>query len=233
MALFFVQAIPVYAQGTISVSITPVNVPDPLQVGEEVEYRLSWSCSSSTSSCNNYEMGYTLPPELEFVTIAAPPGLSTTYTPGAPGGGQALFEFSGAGGTALEATITARVGYYESPNPNLDIGGTITATVDTTGSPTPVTPNITDTPDPVDLEPPTFQWSVSKAKTQPAGSTEPAVDNNVGYQLTYCSDSPIGNVDVVSAVMTDTLPVGTVIVDPDGGTVTGCLLYTSPSPRDA
>jgi len=212
LLLYTLQTLPAYAQATVNVSYEAVNIPDPVEVGQEISYKIKWSCASSTSDCDTFDLNYTLPSGFDFVSMATPPGYSASETGGVVNINTPTLN----GGDSAEATLVLRVGYSEAPDNNFPVQGTLAVTTDTGAA-----LNETDPLDPITLDPPTTQWDVTKTKTQPAGSTEPAVDNPVGYRLQYCSASTTGNVDIANAVLVDTFPAGATVVDPDGGNVSG------------
>ncbi|MEM7531354.1 MAG: SdrD B-like domain-containing protein [Chloroflexota bacterium] len=200
-----------HAAATINFQVIPVDVPDPVEVGETMTYRFAWSCSGSTSECAGFSLEHTLSPNLELINAAQPTGYTRVIS-----GTTITWDGPAADGASIEALLEVRV-RYDSPT-GIDIPLDGTTTIEAGGESFDVTvdPPVTVTVD--EAEP---QWSVSKTKIAPAGDVEPVVNGDITYQLSYCSDSAIGNVSVADATMVDTFPANATVIEADGGTVTG------------
>ena len=90
-----------------------------------------------------------------------------------------------------------------------------------------------DDHDPAEILIETFDLALIKL-FNPAGSDFPLIQNrNVAFEIQIGNQ---GTVDATQIEITDYIPTGLTLDDPnwtDNGNGTACLLYTSPSPRDA
>ena len=70
----------------------------------------------------------------------------------------------------------------------------------------------------------TLNWSIKKARVSPATNLKPAPNTDVGYQVDFCSNSAVGNVNLTGVALKDAFPVGAVVVNNGGATVSGSEL---------
>jgi len=71
-------------------------------------------------------------------------------------------------------------------------------------------------PPPIDVLPPSPQWSLEKVRTSPSASLLPTWDTDVSYTISICSDTAVGNVSLSGVQLVDAFPANAQIIN-DGG----------------
>ena len=198
---------------------------------ENFTYTLFYSCSSNTSHCNDVVITDPLPADIEYVT-AIVGGDPATISHDA-GTNTVIFDFTDdiEAGTTGQVQIIGRIPMWSDAVPGEPM--TNTATIDASNATNPLDSN----PEVVTLTPGTVPANYGKYLV---GSTL-SLDVPIVYRLYV---SPRSN-PLTSLTITDSLPTGSTFVscvtnraygvctyDAASHTITGCLLYTSPSPRD-
>lgn len=181
--------------------------------GEYVQYRFTFSCSGLDSSCGSTDIVDALDSNLDFVDVQVGAGWTGSYDSGDHEVTISKADFLD--GEASEATITARVRFGTPGGITIPNDGTITYSTPSggaSGTDTSATYNVSTAA-------PTASWTVVKSKVTPSGN--PAPDGDVEFQLSMCATTGIGNIDLDSASLVDTLPAGTTVTDAGGGTVDG------------
>ncbi len=200
--------------GTQSLIKELISTPTP-QVGEEVEYRLSFQCSGLVSDCGELSITDTLPAGMTLVSCTGAPPVFTLNCP--PGGttlgitkgyvGDANGAYSD-GNTAV-MVVKARIGLDVVPGVAL----TNEAASTITNADLPANLNITSTAGTVTVGDPTPNWSLEKRRTSPSINLSPTWDTDVSYEVKLCSNSAIGNVDLTNVHLVDVYPAGANIIN--------------------
>jgi len=213
-----VSVITVVAPGTASAGIATFSMEliggeRTVSSGEYVQYRFSYSCSGLDSSCGATTIVDTLDSNLEYVDITVGAGWTGSYDSNTRKVTVSSPDFLD--GEASEATLTVRVAFGTAGSVAIPNNGTITyATPSGGGSGVETSATYT-----VTTAAPSASWTVSKSKTSPSGN--PAPDGDVVYSLSLCATTGLGNVDLATASLVDTIPANTTITDAGGGTVSG------------
>ncbi|MEM7531643.1 MAG: SdrD B-like domain-containing protein [Chloroflexota bacterium] len=203
-----------HAEGVLTLNKEGVNIPNPIDVGTTVEFRITWSCSSLTADCGSVTISDTLPSTLEYLSHATPSGYTSDYNDTTNTITWHNDAFND--GDSAEALVTARVA-YDAPA-DTPISNTATGSIsDPAGGTDPIT---LSTPVETTTQAPTNQWSVHKRIVLPANG-QPAVGEDVVYQVQLCANSAIGNVSLFEAQLIDTFPSGATVISHSGGTVAG------------
>ncbi|HIP70180.1 MAG TPA: hypothetical protein EYH05_02150, partial [Anaerolineae bacterium] len=224
----FINLLPAAAQSgdTVTVEKTFVGGGTYLQVqsGEVFEYQLRYSCALITpgANCDNAAIVDDLPPELEFVSAPPLPGVSLVYDPVLhrvtvtfPDGIALGQDGLNAGDTGL---ITFRVRFIPGTLGSVTADNSAVITATAAGNPlTGVSGIIT-----AETLPGTFQMTVQKShqNTTEAGVIDvpPALIFQTVYDIDVCGPTDIGGVNMLNAIITDTLPAtASFISAADGG----------------
>ncbi|HFE67090.1 MAG TPA: hypothetical protein ENJ93_07485, partial [Chloroflexi bacterium] len=184
-----------------------------VQSGEVFDYEIRYSCAlvSSNTNCDDATITDDLPPELEFVSFAPAPGTSMNYDPGlhrvtitfpnGVGPGQDGLRAGDTGLVVFRVRFTpGTLGSVTADN-SADISAVISSTL-----------TLTDTSDVITAEtlPGTFQMTAQKShqNTSQAGVIDvpPALTFQTVYDINVCGPTDIGGVNLLNAIITDTLP---------------------------
>ncbi|MCB1588726.1 MAG: hypothetical protein KDI56_07470, partial [Xanthomonadales bacterium] len=209
LALFLFASVPAWAQNQSLLTELNPATPTAFAPGATVVYRVTASCNNLTGGCGNLNISDTLPVQLEALSCNAPPSVSCTITGG--GTGYSINKTPYNGGDTLAITLTTRVRLGEDP-----AAGVINTANATAGNVT--NPMVSSSAPPISINAGTPNWQVRKQRIDPTG-VAPAPGAPVTYRVQLCSVSGVGNVDLDNAVLVDTLPTGTTVVDAGGGTV--------------
>lgn len=202
----FLHAIPVFAAGTLLLSITlGPGYSGPFSVGEEIQYRISFSCNSLQESCGDLLITSAIDPNLEVISLEVPVGFNGNIA----GQDISITRPDYQDGSAAEALVTVRV--RESASPDVDITTTVNGTI---SEPTGGTGDVTTSLD-IDIEPSSFLWEIQKSMVAPEGSN-PALDANVTYEVQVSPETLIGNLDADTLTVVDTYPEGAIVVNATG-----------------
>jgi len=204
--LIIFHTIPTFAAGTLLLNITlGSQYSDPFGTGDEVQYRISFSCNSLQESCGDLLIASSLDPNLEIISVEVPAGFNGNIA----GQDISIQRLDYQDGSAAEALVTVRV--RESASPDVDITTLITGTISDPADGDGVVTSSID----IDIAPSTFQWDVEKSLVG-LENTNPALDTNVTYRVEVAPDSPVGNLDAESLTVVDTYPAGAIVVNATG-----------------
>lgn len=205
-----------YASGTQTFSKELLSAATA-KTGETVQYRFKLACSSLTSDCGNLTITDTLPAGLEAVSCIAPTGFTvTSCTPANPDINITKNDVFN-GGDSFVITVNARVKFGVA-------SGTVlanTATAVITDPDTPENGTVSSTANSVTVGASAPNWGITKARISPATNLKPAPDTDVSYQVNFCSNTAVGNVNLTGVVLKDVFPAGAVVVNNGGATVSG------------
>lgn len=203
----FTQILPVFAAGTLLLNIAlGPQYSGPFSTGDEIQYRISFSCNSLQESCGDLLITSTLDPNLEVISFEVPTG----FTGNVSGQDISLQRPNYQDGSAAEALVTVRV--RDSASPDVDITTVVTGTISDPADGVGVVTSALD----IDIEPSTFQWDVGKSLVGLA-NTNPTLDTNVTYRVEVSPDTPFGNLDADTLTVVDTYPTGAIVVNATGG----------------
>lgn len=205
-----------YASGTQTFSKELLSAATA-KTGETVQYRFKLACSSLTSDCGNLTITDTLPAGLEAVSCVAPTGFTvTSCTPANPDINITKNDVFN-GGDSFVITVNARVKFGVA-------SGTVlanTATAVITDPDTPENGTVSSTANSVTVGASAPNWGITKARISPATNLKPAPDTDVSYQVNFCSNTAVGNVNLTGVVLKDVFPADAVVVNNGGATVSG------------
>ncbi|HHC74170.1 MAG TPA: hypothetical protein ENK78_03755, partial [Thiothrix sp.] len=187
--------------------------PQLSAIGETVKYRYALACNSLTSDCGNLTVTDTLPSELEATGCNVPSGFTVVSCTGSTIEITKDAPFDG--GDSFVIDIDTRIKLNTPAGASIINTGTSVITDPTD----PATNGSLDsTAAEVTCEAPELRWVLKKDRTSPATNLKPTWDTDVSYRVQMCSDTAIGNVDIASAQLIDTIPTGAVVVNAGGGT---------------
>ncbi len=204
--LHLFNTVSVFAAGTLllNVGLAP-EYSAPFGTGDEVQFRISFSCNSLQVSCGDLLISSSLDPNLEIISFEVPTGFNSNIA----GQDISLSQLDYQDGSAAEALVTVRI--RESASPDVDISTIITGTITDPDDGVGVVTSALD----IDVEPATFQWDVGKDLVGlPNGN--PALDTNVTYLVEVAPDSLTGNLGMDTLTVVDTYPTGAIVVDATG-----------------
>jgi|GEM_PF-4714589 len=219
--------LPAYAMATTSVEILDLPDGTTLQVGQEVQFRIRFSCTTvGAGDCDNVNIQTQLPDWWQAAAITLSSSAPYTNVTLSPTG---LVTINDNQNNPVNAerldpgeseTVTVRLRIRDSAYtdsgaiPPANAPGTVSTTV--TSNAATNTPPVDST---LNLEPPDFQWSTTKTRTLPSqsGGPEPALDQPVTYRVCVVSDSATDNVILNDFQLVDTFPVGATVLSPAAG----------------
>ncbi len=185
--------------------------------GETVNYRFRLSCSSLTSDCGDLVLEDNLPPELEAIDCAVPSGFTVISCSAASQSIKIAKDAPFAGGDSFIIDVTTRVklGTVEGTA----LANTATAVI--TAPDAAENASVPSTANPVTVGGTTPNWLLKKARVSPSSNLKPAPNTDVGYQVDFCSNSAVGNVNLSGVSLNDAFPAGAIVVNNGGATVSG------------
>lgn len=183
-------------------------------VGDVVTYELKPACNSLTGDCGNLTITDTLPAGMVIDSCTVPTGF--TINSCAPGTSNIDITKDNAydGGDSFVVLIRGLIEL--DADPAIDITNSATATI--TSPIDPANATVTADAPPIDVLPPSPQWSLEKVRTSPAPPLLPTWDTDVSYRVSLCSDTAVGNVSLSNVQLSDAYPTNAVIVN-NGGAV--------------
>ncbi len=203
------------AQGINTITKTVVGGANA-KVGEEITYDIAVGCNSDPGDCGSLSIVDSIASQLELSSISAAGFTCTGACAAGQSGTITLAKPTFAGGDSLVVQIKLRV--KPGTPPGTTIGNTAQTTI-STPSPANMGATKTSANAPMTTGPNNPQWSTTKFKTDPVGSIQPGLGQNVSYRIRMCSATLVGNEDLTSLNLVDTFPVGATVVTADGGTV--------------
>lgn len=226
-SVFALQPTPsVYAAATTTVEVLdlPVFPPDTIQVGQDLSFRVRYSCAAvGVGNCDNINIQVQLPDWFDETTAILDSGAPYTNITLSPTGLLTIEDVDPAlvGGARLDpgesetATITLRVeddAYdFTTLTPPANDVQTVTTTVTSDATDPPVLPPASD----IALEPPDFNWEITKERILPPPTVlQPAVDQPVTYRVCLNPLTNIDNYVLEDFSFFDDFPNGAVIVSP-------------------
>ncbi|NKQ35254.1 MAG: isopeptide-forming domain-containing fimbrial protein [Chloroflexi bacterium] len=226
--LSFMNLLPAAAQGdsvTVEKTFSGGGTYLQVQSGEVFEYEIRYTCALITvgANCDNATITDDLPPELEYVSFAPAPGTNISYDPVLhrvtitfPDGIAPGQDGLNAGDTGL---IVFRVRFIPGTLGSVTADNSATITATAAGNP------LSDTSDVITAETlsGTFQMTVDKThqNTAEAGVIDvpPALTFQTVYDINVCGPTDIGGVNLLNAVITDTLPAAATFISAANGGV--------------
>lgn len=194
--------------------------PATAKPGEAVQYRFKLACSSLTSDCGDLTIEDTLPAALEAVSCAVPTGFTVVScdatNPVIKITKDAVFN----GGDSFNIDVVTRVKLGTAEDTVLANTATSVITMPDSldnGS-------VPSTAAPVTVGASAPNWSIKKARVSPATNLKPAPNTDVGYQVDFCSNSAVGNVNLTGVTLKDAFPAGATVVNNGGATASGSEL---------
>lgn len=205
------------------------NAITSVELGQTVEYSFNWNCNFTGTpplgECGDFVLVDPLPAGVDYVSCSVPGIYSCTYdptvTPAAPSGTVTI--------EALDPTRLFTNGESATASIFVEVTTDLTVFSDITDPlvNTAVASSADGDEDVVsslDINEPTNNWETSKTVLVPQAPLQPALDNDVIYQIEVCPNGPAG------------LGTGTIIIDnptlvdacPSGAVVTGATLNGSP-----
>ena len=216
---------------TVEVLDLPEFPPDTVAVGEQISFRIRYSCGAVTGgNCDNFQINVTLPDWFDMSTAILDAGAPYATFTAVSGTGVITLSLTDAdptiaAGSRLDpgesetATVTIRVrddayDFSENVPPAVD-QESVTTTVTSDANSGTVPPPTT-----IGLESPDIQWSIEKVRVLPPTSVTPALDQPVVYQMCLDSDNNVDNYVLNDFSITDTIPAGAEVLSPaEGGAV--------------
>ncbi|GEM_PF-4029152 len=206
LILVLLHTIRVFATGTLLLNITLApGYTGPFSPGDEVQYRISFSCNSLQITCGDLLISSSLDPSLQITSLEVPLGFA-----GNVAGQDIAIQFPNyQDGSAAEALVTVRI--RDTALPDVDITTLIVGTITEPDDGFGVVNSSID----IDIEPAVFQWDVQKSLVGLENSS-PALDTNVVYRVEVEPDTPFGNLDADTLTIVDTYPANAVVVNATG-----------------
>ncbi len=202
-----------------------------VELGQTVEYSFNWSCNFTGTpppgECGDFILVDPLPAGVSFVSCAVPGIYNCTYDPtvtvAAPAGTVTIEAVNPAeiftNGQSASASIIVQL----STDPSDFGAGALPPLVNT--ATTSSADGDEDVVSSLPINPPENNWEISKSVTVPAAPLEPALDNNVVYEIEVCPNGPsglgTGTIIIENPTLTDVCPTGAVIV---GATLNGAAV---------
>lgn len=184
-------------------------------VGEVVSYELKTACNTLTSDCGDLTITDTLPEGMVIDSCDIPSGFTATRCVAGEKDIEITKDTVFNGGDSVTITIKAQI---ELDVPPSIIVNSATSTI--TDPSSPENEALVALGEPVNVIDPVPNWSVSKVRTSPSASLKPTWDTDISYQVKFCSDSAVGNVDLTDVIIEDVFPTNAVVVSTGGGTLT-------------
>jgi fimbrial isopeptide formation D2 family protein len=225
------HANPVYADG---LNISKSSSDDVVEAGQEFDYRILISCSSTTGDCADAVVTDVLPPELSGAAtdVFIPPlvGVTSTYDQATRTVTWTFEDDLGGGdiglttGSTVELLVTVKFPAGSTPDGTV---ATNTATFAADTDDDDIIETVDSNPQPVEA---TASFAFNSIKSVRGGVA------NIGIPVTYdielCSD-PTGGLDMeAGATLRDTLPAGAQFISAAGGgaeTSPGVVEWTLPA----
>lgn len=194
--------------------------PTTAKPGETVNYRFRLACSSLTSDCGSLTVEDTLPEGLEAVSCAAPSGFTVVSCSAASPLIKVTKNTVFNGGDSFNIDVTTRIKLDTASGTAL--ANTATAVI--TAPDAPENASVPSTANAVTVGATAPNWTLKKARVSPATNLKPAPNTDVGYQVDFCSNSAVGNVNLTSVSLKDAFPAGATVVNNGGATESGSEL---------
>ncbi len=198
------------------------------ELGQTVEYGFNWSCNFTGTpppgECGDFVLTDPLPAGVTFVSCSVPGIYSCNFDGAAGPAGTVTIEAVNpaelfTNGQSATASIIVQLSTDESDFP----GGTASPLVNT--ATTTSADGNEDIMVSAPINPPANNWEVSKSVLVPAAPVQPALDNDVQYEIEVCPNGPaglgVGTIIIDNPVITDSCPVGATIV---GATLNGAAI---------
>ena len=214
--VLLLMAAPSYATGTQTFT-KELLTSTTAKPGETINYRFKSACSSLTGDCGSLTLQDTLPAGLEALSCTVPSGF-TVVTCDASSSLIKITKdsvFNGADSFIAEISTRVKIGTV----PGAVLANTATATI--TQPDVPGNGNVPSTAKTVTVGTTAPNWALKKARVSPATHLKPAPNTDVGYQVDFCSNSAVGNVNLSGVKLRDAFPAGAVVVSNGGATVSG------------
>ncbi len=220
LAIFGVLGFALAAQAaTVGITKT-TNAPNPVPSGQNFTYFLSYTSSSTTGAANNVVITDVLPPDTEFVSLAPTIHVASYTAPAVGSTGTIVLTMVNPlpSGSAGIVPVITRYKAGVTPDATVSVN---TATITASDAPT-ASSSVTTTSDSAST------WTVNK--TGPGTATIGA--SGVTYTLSMASSGTnTGQLNLQSAVMVDTLPIGVLpadVLNAAGAAITGTGLAGNP-----
>ncbi|UOG93784.1 MAG: carboxypeptidase regulatory-like domain-containing protein [Candidatus Thiothrix sulfatifontis] len=193
------------------------------KTGEVISYRFKLACSSLTSDCGNLTISDTLPDGLEAVSCEVPTGFTVVSCTSANSDISITKNDTFNGGDSFIIDVTTRVKLGTAQGTAL--ANTATAVI--TAPDVPENASVLSTANTVTVGGTAPNWTLKKARVSPATNLKPAPNTDVGYQVDFCSNSAVGNVNLTGVSLKDAFPAGATVVNNGGATESGSeLIWT-------
>jgi len=187
-----------------------------VELGQTIEYAFNWSCSFTGTpppgECGDFVLTDPLPAGVDFVSCSVPGIYSCAYDPGTR---TVTIEAIDPLELFLNGqSATASIFVDIATDQTLLTGGTTDPLVNT--AQTDSADGLEDVVSSLNVNEPTNNWEVSKVVSAPSAPLEPALDNNVAYQIQACPNGPAGlgtgTIIINNPTIIDACPAGAVVV---------------------
>ncbi|MEM7093550.1 MAG: SdrD B-like domain-containing protein [Actinomycetota bacterium] len=229
LALVVVPSAQAEDRGTLTVSTSVIDAPGSTRTNDTLVWRVEISCTSDAADCGSVSIQDELSAGLDVVDIELSRAIG--YVASLPvrdeGRSVSIVSLTRAepllDGETLTYQVTTRV--TGEANAAGSVGHLVT-TSSTNATPPTSTPDIL----PVLVEP---DWHVRQlVDADPVAAAEAFLGSNVTHPVAFCS-STLGSVAHGALALELMLPAGTIVIEPDGATVTPTGLSWALPPVDA
>ena len=194
--------------GTVSLS-KALQGDSGRKTGELTVYTIKTSCSALNGDCGSLTVTDDLPDGLIIKSCSVPTGYTATKCDEGGTSIQIDKDDTFNGGDTAEITIKTKVKLDATPGDILTNSATATYNSGDT-----ITVNADKN---VTVENKTQRWDVTKVRVSPSSDLKPTWDTNIVYEVSLCSKSAVGNVDLNGIEIKDVYPQNAQVVNAGDG----------------